>query len=443
MASRDVISLLKQLDARVTPASEFFANSNAAASASPPASPSPRRAAPPLESLIPHAERIGKGADACYLVESRCDLSGERSPEGFACPAAPFAVDAPHEALTILNRDGRWAEVDLHRVAFIDTETTSLSGGSGTCAFLIGIGRFEPGGFVVRQYFMPDYTGEETMIDAVARDLAEAQAIVSYNGKCFDLPLMETRWRMQRRRPEFPALHFDLLFPARKLWRKKLADCRLGTVEREVLRILRVSDIESFLIPNIYFEYLRGVAPERLLPVFDHHAQDIYSLGALTMALARAVASPDDPRFAHAAEQWGLASIYQRVGRHDDAVAALERAIVSARDEEFGFKLSMQLAKALRRMGRDDEALEIWRARAEQATIARLDPLIELAKHAEHRRRDFAEARAWTERALAIVQSHRELASWVDGVAARGNRNAAVAESLTKRLARIQERERR
>lgn len=384
----DPITLLKSLDGRVKIASEHFKT------------PQPRRReAPPLEALLPHAERIHSGASSCLRVTTRADLSGGRSKDGYVCPVDPFDARDTGESFGLLARDAAWSNIDPARVAYIDTETTGLSGASGTYAFLIGIGRFDATGFTVRQYFMEDYDAEEALLDAVSDDLRDAEAFVSYNGKCFDVPLLATRWRMSRRVPRFPQAHLDLLFPARRLWRLRLPDCRLGTVEREVLGVMRFSDIESSQIPQIFFDYARGTHREMILPVFDHHAQDIYSLAALAAAMARAVEQPDDPRFGEAGEQWGLSRMLHSAGRREAAISALERACLAARDESLAFRLAMHLAKQLQRAGRSTEAFEIWKARA-----GRVEALIELAKHAEHTLRDFRAALGWTERAMQIAE---------------------------------------
>jgi hypothetical protein len=412
-STRDPIELLKSLQGRARPASEHFA-----------AAPTAARSAPPLDELLPHAERLKIDGKTCYRVTQRVDLGTGRSEAGYACPAADYDVRRWGESLALLGRDPRWADIDPERIAYIDTETTGLAGGTGTFVFLIGVGRFDGCAFEVRQYFMEDFADEGAMLAAVDEELARVDAIASYNGKCFDAPLMESRWRLARRRPAFPALHFDLLYPARRLWRLKCADCTLGSIERDVLGVMRVSDIESHLIPRIYFDYVEGLRRTRILPVFDHHAQDIFSLGALARAMARAVEAPEDPRFAHAGEQFGLAGVYFAAGRVSDQLAALERAIVAARDEELGFRFSMHLARRLKQLGRIEEAVEIWTARAGQARADRLDPLIELAKHAEHRLRDFEAARMWTERAIEIAggESADDLRHRLDRILRRGGR---------------------
>jgi len=430
------LDLLKSLSSRAKPASEFFAEQ-------PPNTPN-RKNPISWETLIPHSEKLAFQNQRCIRITSRTLLSGQRNPQGYTCPADQYRLGAQASclpnALAILTRDPRFLEVDPEKIAFIDTETTSLAGGTGTYTFLIGVGRFSGDSFVVNQYFMEDYTEEEALIEAVSDDLRAAEALASYNGKCFDVPLMEARWRVNRRPPRFPQLHLDLLHPSRRLWKLRCGSCRLGNMEREILNIMRVSDVNSALIPQIYFDFLRGVNRERMLPVLDHHAQDILSLGALVWALARALNAPADPRFDHESDHWGVSQILHSAGRHDEAITRLELAIQAARDEAFGFKLSMHLAKRLSRMGRLDESVEIWKARAAQARADRLEPLIQLAKHAEHRLKDFDQARHWTERAMSILQTDRELADWLGRQPSASAARQSELEVLEHRLLRVSKR---
>ena len=418
----------------------------------PGANPREAGAAPPLlDALLPHAERLKAGGQSCVRIATRTQLTGERSIHGYVCPARPGGrgegeLDAKlSEAFAMLTRDARWRDVDPEKIAYIDTETTGLAGGSGTYVFLIGIGRVVGGVFVLNQYFMEDYPEEEALIELVSEDLREAEALVSYNGKCFDIPLMETRWRLQRRKPAFPQVHLDLLYPSRKLWRLRFSDCRLATIEREVLRIMRVSDVEGWLIPQLYFDYLEGIRREEMIPVIDHNAQDICSLVALGETLARAVLRPGDPQFGHAVEQWGLARIFESCAMDTETIQALERAVAASRDEKLSFKLSLLLARRLRRTGRFAEAVALWKTLAPRARADQLEPLVELAKHAEHRLRDFAEASRWTRRALEILQSHRELQSYGEPSVVSHQPSAFThqLEALQHRAGRLDRRQRR
>jgi len=401
------LALLRQLEGRgLARASDFFARLPDGD-----APPPPRSGRACFDHLFPAAERLASDAcaGACRCVRSEAPFAGRPTAQGYLCPAEPFGGPPRSADLAALTGDRRWADVDPARIVYLDTETTGLSTGTGTYTFLIGLGRFEGERFIVEQYFMEDYADEAAIIAAVDPRLAEAQALVSYNGLTFDVPLLETRWRLQRRRPRFPDLHLDLLHYARRLWRLRLPDCSLATVEQQILDITRLSDVDGSWVPRIYFDFTRGLRPERIVPVFDHHAQDIYSLGALAAAVLRAWNHPDDARFAEAQDQWGLARLYTLRGRADEALARMEAAVLAARDEEFGFRLAMHLAKAYKRRGRTADAVAVWESRAKQAAPGRLDPLLELAMHAEHGLKDFAAARRWAECALDIIRSHAEL----------------------------------
>src|SRR5437588_2334165 len=166
---------------------------------------------------------------------------------------------------------------------FLDTETTGLAGGSGTYAFLIGIGRIAPEGFRVRQFFMREFGEEPSLLSAVAEHLKQFDVLITYNGRTYDQPLLETRFRMVRHRPPFGALeHLDLLFGARRLWNLRFDSCRLVDLENQILGVERQGDLPGELIPYIYFEYLRTQEIFRLVPIFHHNATDILTLACLT-----------------------------------------------------------------------------------------------------------------------------------------------------------------
>jgi len=152
-----------------------------------------------------------------------------------------------------LARDDRLNEINIHKTAFLDTETTGLAGGAGTYIFLVGVGYFEENQFCVRQYFMRDYNEERALLSALNDLLVNFKTVVTYNGKTFDLPLMESRYIMSgiKMSLENP-YHFDLLYPARRLWKRRLESCSLSTVEREILKVRRIDDIlahHQFFLP--------------------------------------------------------------------------------------------------------------------------------------------------------------------------------------------------
>ena len=177
-------------------------------------------------------------------------------------------------------------------LVYLDTETTGLAGGTGTCAFLVGIGAAEGSQFVVRQFFLRDYPEEKAMLAALAETLAPYKAVVTFNGKTFDLPLLETRYALKRMKSPFARLvHLDLLHPARRLWKLRLESCQLTHLEREVLDVRRQGDVSGCEIPGIYFDYLRTGNARGLQPVFYHNSLDVITLAALGAELARVVSN--------------------------------------------------------------------------------------------------------------------------------------------------------
>src|SRR3990172_4911481 len=152
---------------------------------------------------------------------------------------------------------------DLERAAFVDVETTGLAGGTGTLAFMVGVATFEDAGLCLRQFFLADLSGEEAMLTAVAQALDGCRTVVSFNGRSFDVPLLESRFIMTRLRPPFERLaHVDLLLAARRLYGRRLESCRLSALEEAVLGVHRQRDIPGWAGPRLYFDYLRHGAPQ-------------------------------------------------------------------------------------------------------------------------------------------------------------------------------------
>ena len=235
--------------------------------------------------------------------------------------------DWPHDLLDSLS-EGLIAKTAPGSIAFLDTETTGLTGGSGTCAFLIGVGSIHPEGFRVRQFFMRDYNEEASQLHALSAYLARFEAMVTYNGKSFDQPLLETRYTMSRARHPFSKLeHLDLLHGARRLFKLRLENCRLTNLEAQILGFERGEDIPGELIPYCYFEYLRTRRAFRLLPIFHHNVLDIVSLACLTGIVPEAFRDPENVRARHGADLLGLARWLQVSGRLEEALRMTRRAI--------------------------------------------------------------------------------------------------------------------
>ena len=168
-----------------------------------------------------------------------------------------------------------------------DTETTGLAGGTGTRAFMIGAADWQPGGLRLRQLTITTMAAETGMLRRFAQWLAPDTVLVSYNGKCYDAPLLATRYRLARRPNPLAGLqHVDLLFPSRRRWRGVWENCRLATIEREVLRVVREDDLPGAEAPAAWLEYLRGGSADKLRRVAAHNHQDVVSLSRLVSVLA-------------------------------------------------------------------------------------------------------------------------------------------------------------
>ncbi len=339
-----------------------------------------------IETLYPSHRRHGS-ADVGALAELPHDLL-EAISEG-AAPSAP---------------PGEWA--------FLDTETTGLAGGTGTCAFLVGVGRITPEGFRVRQFFMRDYVEEASLLAALAEHLAPFRVLITYNGRTFDQPLLETRYRLNRSRPPFAKMdhHVDLLYGARRLWKLRYESCRLVDLETQVLGYERVGDVPGSLIPYLYFEYLRTRQGGRLQPVFEHNALDILSLACLTGIVPPAF--KDSGGLRHGAEMAGMARWVLKTGDPAEARALFARAVDAGLPDELLFRTLWEIASLDRKLGAENQAVAGWTELATARNPYRVKALEELAKQAEHRAKDLGRALEWTCAALALGDApelrHRE-----------------------------------
>ena len=290
--------------------------------------------------------------------------------------------------------------------AFLDTETTGLAGGTGTCAFLIGIGRITPEGFRVRQFFMRDYGEEASALDAVARHLAPFKVMITYNGRSYDQPLLETRYRLNRARPPFTTLdHLDLLHGARRLWKLRFDSCRLVDLENQVLGVERIGDLAGALIPYVYFEYLRTQEAARMFPIFHHNALDILTLACLTGIVPYAFRDPDVGPLRNGAEMAGIARWLRAAGELEQSRKLFRRAIEAGLKDELMFQTLWDVAAVERKLGDAAAAVAVWTDLAECRNKFRVQAMEELAKHYEHREKDHTRALELTRAALALEET--------------------------------------
>lgn len=236
----------------------------------------------PLESLV-QGEVVETAHGAFFLRRAILPLDEYYGP----CRLGDFLHVQP-SAAAALARLPELRDATPESALFLDTETTGLSGGTGTYAFLVGLGSFRQvdgqAAFVIEQACMRSYTEERAMLDWLHLRLREHETLVTFNGRVFDAPLLETRFRMSRMRVNLEEwLHFDMLPPARRLWRPSVQSCALQSLERHILRVGREADIESFLIPAIYHQYVRDGDGRYLERVFNHNRADILATVALAI----------------------------------------------------------------------------------------------------------------------------------------------------------------
>ena len=301
-------------------------------------------------------------------------------------------------------------------ILFLDLETTGLAGGAGTYAFLVGCGWFEPGGFHVRQYFMVGHALERALLAAVRERLDSCGPVVTYNGKSFDLPVLETRFVFNRQRvPLADRAHVDMLHPARRLWRgarpivhipgAQRESCTLAALEQALLGVQRTGDVPGFEIPTRYFAFLRSGDASPLEPVLEHNRLDLVSLAALTSRAFRLLAE-EHPRVDGPRECLGVARLLERAAAWERAEDCYRRAIELAshswrgEDEDVHIEALHALALRCRRTARYLDAAAHWEAltRARRCPPALMREALEaLAIHHEHRSRDLAQARVFAE----------------------------------------------
>ncbi len=322
-------------------------------------------------------------------------------------------------------------ELDWRQAAFLDTETTGLAGGTGTYVFLVGLGYVEADHFHVEQYFMCDYGEELAMLSALGERLTGFSALVSFNGKVFDWPLLQTRYGMYRESlPLGEPLHLDILFPARRLWRERLGSCCLSSLEDAVLGLKRAVDVPSWLIPSIYFGYVRDRDARPLQAVFAHNEQDILSLVSLTVLLARHFTNPLAAG-AHPIDVYSLGRALESAADWQGAVLCYEKALAAELPSRLRADALCRLGLVYKRLKQAENAQQIWRSLVARPEFAGILPHVELAKHLEHRERDYAAAAAAVERALRV---------WAGGHPAyAGEREARERRKLEHRLARLRQ----
>jgi uncharacterized protein YprB with RNaseH-like and TPR domain len=289
--------------------------------------------------------------------------------------------------------------VALEELRFFDLETTGLSGGTGTVAFLAAIGRSEGSDFRLDQVFLEDFPGENDFIQAIAGFLASSAGMVSYNGRAFDMPLMRTRCVINGLPVPEPALHIDALFAARRLWRSVYGGASLGLLEREVLGVEREEDLPGAMIPEAWLAFARGGDSPLMPLVLSHNAEDVFGLARLVGRLQAVFDSPRSSARNGGLDRGALGRTLLAAGREAEGEELLEAAAGDG-DERACLLLSLRY----RRAGRIEECLEIAASMPATYRCA-----VERAKLFERKLGDLSQAARWAAEAVRLARGEVEL----------------------------------
>lgn len=314
---------------------------------------------------------------------------------------------------------------DIRRCLFLDTETTGLSGGAGTVAFLVGVGWVEGDALVIEQLMLREYADEPELIDRLSQRMAGFDSVCTYNGRNFDMPLLEARFTMNRMRDRWKTLeNLDLLYPSRRAWKLRLGSCRLCNIETEVLGMAREDDLPGSEVPARFFQFMKTGEEALLDDIVRHNRQDIATLAKLLVRLCAVNDRPDlitDQR-----DQFSMGKSLERQG---ELKPAREMYRASARPRPAGtlaalsgeriagsanWRLYALCRKSGDWAGAENVLIQMLRRRQMPGTVC-----VELAKLCEHRRKDYSRA----------LEYARQSALYPDG---------ETAEQLEKRLNRIQ-----
>lgn len=324
-------------------------------------------------------------------------------PSDYIYGSSPLLSAFPFSHISQWANDSEILNLPLSKFAFLDTETSGLSGGTGTYAFLVGVARFIDNQFVLRQFFMRDPAEEPAVLEGIAKYLAPCQALVTFNGKAFDAPLLTTRYKLHYIPVPYQGYsHLDLLPLARRLWRDRLESRALKYLEEHVLGLKRSSEeVPGYEIPWLYFDYLRTGDARPLGGVFYHNAMDVVAMAALLAHMNDMLQNPYEGKVQHGLDFVALGKLFEDLGHWDEAARLFERGLESQLNEaDFGLAVK-RLSILQKKRGDMGEAIRLWEAAAEQG---HLYAFIELAKHYEHKERDLKSALKWTKSAMKRVE---------------------------------------
>jgi len=369
-----------------------------------------------LEKLISLAgQTAGRTAPARRMVEAPAREGFQIFENAYPLPSRygkhkiSEGLEVPSQALFYLSKDEAFQSLDFSSALFFDLETTGLAGGTGTVAFLVGMGYYRDDAFHIVQYFLGDIGEEERMIRELARFFRDMdfRSVVTYNGKAFDIPLLETRFILQRERYVLSDLpHLDLLFSARSLWKHKHESCRLFHLAQQIVEAPRSEDIPGAEIPLRYFDYLRSGDFALMEPVLYHNQEDILSLLGLGISAGKLFAAGDTDvcEDVDASDLIGVGKVFESANEIGRSIELFKKALEKGglRDD-LAVAVKTKLSYHFKKSSDWESAVTFW----QDISVSGENPvsaLRELAMYFEHKKKDLAEAKRAAEEGLALAQ---------------------------------------
>ncbi|MBE0696214.1 MAG: ribonuclease H-like domain-containing protein [Anaerolineaceae bacterium] len=373
--------------------------------------PSPEKPVQPSENgpLQQHAdprytiEKVVAGSHFTTVL-GETFLTTDRYPLDHQHGSMPLCADPEMDVLAAWSQAARVLQTGGKNLVFLDTETSGLAGGTGTYAFLVGIGYRTADGFELVQFFMRDPSEESALLAALDQWLSRFDVVVTFNGKSYDVPLLNTRYQINGLTPPFGSYeHVDVLQIARKLWRDRLPSRALGELEKEIVRFRRTNDeVPGWMIPQLYFDYLRSGDARPLAGVFYHNAIDILTLAALFGYVADLLKNPVRQEMVYGLDLASIARLYEEMGWFEQAAGLYGRSLEQGDlPEPFFFKTIERYARLHRRQNEWDRAVALWRIGAEHGMVS---ACVELSKFYEHRERNPLEALNWARKAMENLE---------------------------------------
>jgi len=354
------------------------------------------RPRPGLEGILPGGWEEGRRGPV-FVARQRFSAQHQHG-------AQPIAWQALPQPMAAWARDPGLQALSSAQFAFLDTETSGLSQGTGTLAFLVGVGRFVEGEFSLAQFFVPDPAQEAQMLEALADFLAPCRALVTFNGKSFDAPLLKARYRLhQIPCPLDGFSHLDLLPLARRLWRDRLPSRTLKYLEEAILAAPRSEEeVPGYEIPWLYFDFLRSGQAAPLKGVFYHNAMDVVAMAALLNLTAQWLADPHQAPIEHGLDIIALARLFEDLHLWDDAARLYERGLQTDLPAEDFWQAVNRLSTLQKRRKNLPQALRLW---SQAAQAGHPFALVELAKYEEHQRKDPVRALSYVAQAQQALQT--------------------------------------